>query len=923
MDIFTSICVGLFLLCVELGWRVEAAGDQGGHREVPIESECRDRYLWLHVAATGVAPQFEAVDNQVVHSISGQNGQSCGYTISQFRMDGYTTFRASYYSCYTSNQNDEVFTFTLNIILTDAEGHWWSQLLSKTCDLPLVLAQREVLCEEHYMEVSVDQDMPCEDYHGGSKEIQKDVLSLAQKTATSVWQLMFLLAGNNLAIMSASEARGLGYSLMATPKRLVFRSPYKQPHSQLVHVHGVPVEVIKLVLFFRRKLVVVMTDFSLSCTVGSGSFDGSKLLLETPQVMPPMVWAGERFESRSIVLGVEGRLVDWNTTIARGWTVTQDGPVIQVGIPFGSEGGYRRSMVVNNVYRETYIIFLFYEHVFSMLYDDGSEVETRQRLVRVLDTPLLCRHPFTLDQTMPAERVFDVYMGNIPFDVTLVEVKINDRHLPIAVTPEYSINRIVNANGSQAYTLHVPFDSRVVHRMHLDHGLVQYSMSLNYTLIILPQRLSYYHYSFVSTQLDDAFAPEPTAECTPTGITFSLWKSPQMEFLWEIGVGAEPLTPELAELRGYRLYNDTQSITLEVPVFSIGYTYQDINLHDFYGVFQLLVRDAKTLALQSMLSGRCVFETRDLIVCSPDGIMTVVTTPSVTLPRVHPDSTTLLDRSCRPKQTDPSRALFEFSLNSCGTRTMVGDTFLAYENEILYHRRLLADETALISRDSKFKLTVRCFYPLSTISRLPVERIFPMYTPGLGLILGTKGSTLPPGCPYENSPFHGHRSIIHDPWPGQQSTSPRASSPAGRDDLPWLTDNLLPVSFNANSPVNDVETVDLFNQKNVGYLDPNRPAGQKREMSGNVGPHNHTHNLPRAINALSSQKQEHMSNSNYTDQPMGKSALYFQEFFKVKVAAREKESTTAVTTKPPATNTTSAVSTQNSPMTSASVTQLV
>jgi hypothetical protein len=60
--------------------------------------------------------------------------------------------------------------------------------------------------------------------------------------------------------------------------------------------------------------------------------------------------------------------------------------------------GFIQSMVVNNVYRETYIIFLFYEHVFSMLYDDGSEVETRQRLVRVLDTPLLCRHPFTLDR---------------------------------------------------------------------------------------------------------------------------------------------------------------------------------------------------------------------------------------------------------------------------------------------------------------------------------------------------------------------------------------------------------------------------------------------------------------------------------------------------------------------------------------------
>ena len=50
-------------------------------------------------------------------------------------------------------QNDEVFTFNLNILLTDAEGHRWSQPLSKTCVLPLALAQREVACEEHYMEV--------------------------------------------------------------------------------------------------------------------------------------------------------------------------------------------------------------------------------------------------------------------------------------------------------------------------------------------------------------------------------------------------------------------------------------------------------------------------------------------------------------------------------------------------------------------------------------------------------------------------------------------------------------------------------------------------------------------------------------------------------------------------------------------------
>lgn len=67
-----------------------------------------------------------------------------------------------------------------------------------------------------------------------------------------------------------------------------------------------------------------------------------------------------------------------------------------------------------------------------------------------------------------------------------------------------------------------------------------------------------------------------------------------MEFLWEIGVGADPLTVELADLRGYGLYNDTQSITLEVPVLSIGYTYQVRDHHSHMAD-----------SLWSVTSGRC------------------------------------------------------------------------------------------------------------------------------------------------------------------------------------------------------------------------------------------------------------------------------------------------------------------------------
>lgn len=73
--------------------------------------------------------------------------------------------------------------------------------------------------------------------------------------------------------------------------------------------------------------------------------------------------------------------------------------------------------------------------------------------------------------------------------------------------------------------------------------------------------------------------PEITAQCSDGGIAFSVARLPRAESLWEVGVDHEPLTSQLAAQRGYRLHNNTHRTTLEVPVFSIGYTYE-VRLHD-------------------------------------------------------------------------------------------------------------------------------------------------------------------------------------------------------------------------------------------------------------------------------------------------------------------------------------------------------
>uniref|UniRef100_A0A3B4UXA6 ZP domain-containing protein n=1 Tax=Seriola dumerili TaxID=41447 RepID=A0A3B4UXA6_SERDU len=702
-----AFIIRLVFLCCKFTERTTAAGHLEGFVEAYVQSECRDRYLWIQVASVQT-PRFEAVDGNGVHSISEQLASRCGYTISTFKMDGFTTFRASYYSCFTHNQNDEVFTFRFNVIVSGGGG-WISRPVSAVCS-GLIWTHREIICEEDYME--------------------------AQKTAGAAWQLMFLQSDGQVSSMSISEAQTQGYSLTTTTQRMVLRSQYKQPHAKVIMVDGVPVEVIQVSLLFKRKLMVAMIDMSMACTVNSGSFDGAWLLWDVPWIMTPLVEEAVRFESQNLSVGVEGVLLDEPTATTRGFSLVQQGRLVQIRVPLGAEGGYRKSLVVNNMYKELYVIFLLYEHVFSLLHEDSSSINTRHRMLRVLDTPLLCRPPFSLDQTISDDQVFSIYLGNIPADVILEEVWINRKQLMMAENVEraISISPVVHVNGSRAYELRLPFEDAAVHWMYLGGGVVQYSIDINFTLTIMPQGDSYYHHTLITAQIFNAFPPEITAQCSDRGITFSLVRPPRAESLWEVGVDHEPLTSQLAAQRGYSLHHDTHKTNLEVPVFSIGYTYEGINLSDFYGTFKLLLRDSKTLEVQTSTSKRCLFKTEDMIVCSADGTMTVVMTPTATWPTVRPERTSLLDRTCGPKQADRSRVLFEFKVDSCGTRAMVGESYMVYENEILHDRQLIADGPNFITRESQFKLTVRCFYPLSGVNRLTVDRTFRSETPGYGSV---------------------------------------------------------------------------------------------------------------------------------------------------------------------------------------------
>ncbi|XP_074416275.1 LOW QUALITY PROTEIN: uncharacterized protein LOC107738014 [Sinocyclocheilus rhinocerous] len=728
---FGFVSGGLLLLCaVACALRDSKNTLQQPSRlpQVPIVVECKAHSLFISVdiPPSGSEPRFEAIDATGAYPVTESYGAQCGYTYSVLRLLGRVDLRASYFSCHTGNRKDEVFTFMFGVFIMDKSGKDSFFNVSKTCSVP-PFSPRVVTCEENYMEVSVRTDLRCPT--AGSIEDFSAALAVAQSSAVEAWQVMLQREGQQSEVMSTENAATLGYFIMVTPGRLVFRTTFGQCHASVKMVNGVAVEVIRATVFFRQNWMVVMVDLVAACSLDKGSFDGYRLHWRTPAVMTPLVVGPSELRSEYIGIGVDGEVVDEQAAIDRGYSVTVAEETVESSIPFAAEGGIRKSFVMENVYNELYMVQLTYQ---QMLVDQHGVV-TKHNVVRQMATPPIPHPPFSVNQTTLEERVFQVYLGNIPSDVELVSVELNGQEISVLTAAQmgYSITRVSEAEIPFAYIIRVPFDDQFVVKQYVSVGF-KYSLEIKWTLNIIPQMEAYYHFSSVSALIDDAIPPVFDSMCTESGISF-MKDHQQYDYLWDIAIGSYTLTPQLASERGYILTNDSTTLILAVPLFTIGYVYEDITLQQFYGTFELLSRNVKTLEIDKSAK-RCHFQTAELLVCTTEGVMTVVTDITKVVPYADPARTTLLDRSCRPQETDETRVLFSFGLNTCGTRFQIDQQYVIYENEIIFHDLYSTDSRQVITRDAAYRMTIRCIYPIRGVESSFVDRKFRAETPGIGFI---------------------------------------------------------------------------------------------------------------------------------------------------------------------------------------------
>ncbi|CAL1590912.1 unnamed protein product [Knipowitschia caucasica] len=695
-----------------------------------VSMTCHQRYFMISVNQhlVGKNISFEAVDGNGSYSITEEYANKCGYSLRTIHFKNRVQLRASYFSCHT-DEVDKMYTFSFNLVAHDKEDKV-THALNRTCAPSLPWSLREVTCEVNYMEVSVRSEIACPT---ATRRNDWDNLKLAHGNSSADWQVTFQNGGEQFPPTSINEALGEGYVFDLTSDRLVFRTPYGQPHSFTSVIDGVPVEVVHATLFSRQSWLVLLVDLVAACSVYKATFeDEGYMSWETPDVMYPGL------HTTHLSFGLDGNLMQPAVAKTKGYVIEKYNNTVEIGIPYDAAGSDRKSVVSGGLY-ESYS----YDFYMEQLSVDEDGIETRLRTHRTMRTPLLMRTLLDENRTVLQEKHFTIYLGDIPQDVELISLTLNEQifQVPFTNISAFSLVKVVHPNDTHGYSLKVPFyNSPVIQQFSTDN--IEFKLYINYTLMVTPENNPFQHKAFFMATIPDLDPPQFDASCSESLISFKLAHKPSNS-KWEFTVGSDPLTPELASSHGFAMSNNSQALQFDVPLLSDGYDNKNFSLQGFEGTFEIYVRDRETSQIQSSTVKSCPFLIDELLVCSTD--MKMVALVNLTLAVVSgevPANMTLRDRKCGPRQSDDTKALFTFPMNGCGSTVKLGKGTVTYENEVLYSEKFVSEDAD--------RVFLQCTYPVMSLHRLFSVKGFESDTPGVGRIIHTSESAA--GLPSTKAP---------------------------------------------------------------------------------------------------------------------------------------------------------------------------
>ncbi|XP_041634784.1 uncharacterized protein LOC121504188 isoform X2 [Cheilinus undulatus] len=675
-----------------------------------FQTRCLERHFFLSVKSSFLGPntRFDFEDQDGLHLLSDQEATRCGYMV-MINDAGDLLFRASFLACHVQTKTLRDFWLHLWFVNLQADGKVVAYPFQLHCSLQGQLKPREIVCEENYMEVSIYQPAIA-------------VTSKTERGADGAADLhvMFHIADlptREARILSLKEAAALGYHISLHGSHLTLRCPYSSPLSYFIKERGVDLEILRATVLYRLQSDFLAVDVTAACPLSDAAADRSDLLWTVPYILSPLVYG--QFKGRGVRVGVNGQPLSESEFRERGLKMGLQEGKVEVRIPIGANGGNIKSGVLRGKYSKAMSVDLF----FMSQWEDERWPLTQHRSFRLLQTPLIPQSLFFTDIKLQSHGLLAVTLGVFAADVSLQKLTMDGGGDLLTWTyrnqtqleNDLIVSKLSHFNGSHSYRISFLMSHPKIIPEYIGEGFKTYSLSFTFTLVISPSGSVFYHQASLEQSVEHKAPASPKLEgkCTESSLLVLLHHGAQAGLQWELFLGVRKLDWELVEMAGIMVEAEEDYLTVEFPLHSPVMNHGELTLKGLVSGVAVSVVDADSLNVMDHLVHECTFPVREFLLCLPEGRMVAVVDTTHTIPPTSPNRTRLLDPGCVPMETDGARALFSFSVNSCGTTVTTEGSFLVYENQISYRQDFLPLEDALIHRDSPYRLTIKCQYPVN------------------------------------------------------------------------------------------------------------------------------------------------------------------------------------------------------------------
>ncbi|XP_054603760.2 uncharacterized protein [Nothobranchius furzeri] len=578
------------------------------------------------------------------------------------------------------------------------------------CPLQEAWSSREIVCEENYMEVSIQLSILPLSPQNKKNEVKSADMAIMFHNANRT--------AKEAVVLSLREAAALSYYISLQTSRFSLRCPYSSLLSVFVKENGVDMEIVRASTLFRLEDKVLAVDTSVACVLNEATADGSDLLWTVPYFIPPLVHG----ESRD--RGVSVRVNNQALRDESGYRISLQEGRAELRVSAGALGGHVQSSVVRGQYSQSMSVDLF----FMTQWEEQRWPLTQHRSFRLLKTAVVPQNlilinntPF-LDSNLSKDQ-FSVSLGFFASDVLLQKVTVDGGGDLLKWTQNQSqtdlgVSRFLLSNGSFFYQLNVLLSHPKVIPEHIGEGFKTYSFTFIFTLSVTPSGEVFYHHAALKHQVkySELGSPRLEGKCTESSLLVLLHHGAHSDLQWDLFLGGHRLDWDLLMMGGLKMEVEEDYLTVMIPFSSPVMIYQKLSLGGLVGGVNVSVVEADSMIEHDRLVHKCTFPARELLACLPEGRMAAIVDTTHTIPPIQPNRTTLRDPECVPMETDSARALFVFSLNSCGTTVTVKGNLLVYENQISYAQDLLPLDGPVIHRDAPYRLTVQCQYPTNDTS---------------------------------------------------------------------------------------------------------------------------------------------------------------------------------------------------------------